>query len=37
MMTSQQKAVGTLLGIPVRDHAVIGAGRYASFAEAGKL
>ena len=37
MVTSQLVAAGTLLGIPVRDHVVIGRGRYVSFAEAGWL
>ena len=37
MVTSQLVAAGTLLGIPVRDHVVIGRGRYISFAEAGWL
>lgn len=37
MMTSQLVAAGTLLGIPVRDHIVIGRGRHVSFAEAGWL
>ncbi len=37
IVTSQLVAAGTLLGIPVRDHVVIGRGRYVSFAEAGWL
>jgi DNA repair protein RadC len=37
VVTSQLVAAGTLLGIPVRDHVVIGRGRYVSFAEAGWL
>ncbi len=37
LVTSQLVAAGTLLGIPVRDHVVIGRGRYVSFAEAGWL
>lgn len=37
MMTRQLKAAGMLLGIPLRDHVVMGAGRYASFAEVGDL
>lgn len=36
-VTVQLVAAGTLLGIPVRDHIVIGRGRYVSFAEAGWL
>jgi DNA repair protein RadC len=36
-VTMQMVAAGTLLGIPVRDHIVIGRGRYVSFAEAGWL
>jgi DNA repair protein RadC len=37
LVTTQLVAAGTLLGIPVRDHVVIGRGRYVSFAEAGWL
>jgi DNA repair protein RadC len=37
VVTAQLVAAGTLLGIPVRDHVVIGRGRYVSFAEAGWL
>jgi DNA repair protein RadC len=37
VVTAQLVAAGTLLGIPVRDHVVIGLGRYVSFAEAGWL
>ncbi len=37
LVTAQLVAAGTLLGIPVRDHVVIGRGRYVSFAEAGWL
>jgi DNA repair protein RadC len=37
LVTSQLVAAGILLGIPVRDHVVIGRGRYVSFAEAGWL
>ncbi|MCU0625349.1 MAG: DNA repair protein RadC [Gemmatimonadaceae bacterium] len=35
--TAQLVAAGTLLGIPVRDHVVVGRGSYVSFAEAGWL
>ena len=35
MVTSQLAAAGALLGIPVRDHVIIGMDRYVSFAEAG--
>jgi DNA repair protein RadC len=37
VVTSQLVAAGALLGIPVRDHVIIGHGRYVSFAEAGWL
>ena len=36
-ITEQLAAAGRLLDIPVHDHVIIGAGRYASFAEAGLL
>lgn len=36
-VTSQLVAAGTLLGIPVRDHVIIGKGTYVSFAESGWL
>lgn len=36
-VTEQLQAAGRLLDIPVHDHVIIGAGRYASFAEAGLL
>lgn len=37
VVTEQLVAAGRLLDIPVRDHVIIGRGRYASFAEAGLL
>lgn len=37
MVTSQLVAGGTLLGVPVRDHVIIGHGCYVSFAESGRL
>ena len=37
LVTSQLVDAGTLLGVPVRDHVIIGRGRYVSFAEAGYL
>ncbi len=37
MITISLKAAGTLLGIPLRDHVVIGGGRYVSFSAAGDL
>jgi DNA repair protein RadC len=36
-VTDQLVAAGRLLDIPVHDHVIVGAGRYASFAEAGLL
>ena len=36
-VTEQLVAAGRLLDMPVHDHVVFGAGRYASFAEAGLL
>ena len=36
-ITNQLVAAGRLLDIPVHDHVILGAGRYASFAEAGIL
>jgi DNA repair protein RadC len=35
--TEQVAAAGNVLGIPLRDHVIIGRGRYLSFAEAGYL
>lgn len=37
LVTQQLVAAGKLLDIPVRDHVIIGRGRYTSFAEAGLL
>jgi DNA repair protein RadC len=36
-ITAQLVEAGTLLDIPVRDHIIVGRGRYVSFAEAGIL
>lgn len=36
-ITDQLVAAGKVMGIPLYDHIVIGAGRYASFAESGLL
>ncbi|MGH7665099.1 MAG: RadC family protein [Gemmatimonadaceae bacterium] len=37
LITQQLVAAGRLLDIPVRDHVIVGRGRYLSFAEAGLL